>query len=354
MPRDASDLAHRLARDAETVCRHYLSNGRREGRYWLVGDARNTPGRSMYVRLKESPKGPAGKWTDAATGEHGDLLDVIRESCGLIDFHDVADEARRFLSLPHPEPASDRSRVRTPNAPTGSPEAARRLFAMSQPPMHTLVETYLRNRGITPLHEDGALRFHPRCYYRPDDTSPTETWPAMIARVTDLDGRITGAHRTWLEPDGFDSVRLGKAPIDTPRRAMGDLLGNAVRFGVANDVLAAGEGIETMLSLRCVLPTLPMAAALSANHLAALLLPPTLRRLYIARDNDAAGDGAAMALTERAQSAGIEAITWSPRRGDFNEDLRGFGLDALQAALRVELIPQDVARFLLMATAETG
>ncbi|MBN9533618.1 MAG: toprim domain-containing protein [Alphaproteobacteria bacterium] len=354
MPRDASDLAHRLARDAETVCRHYLSNGRREGRYWLVGDARNTPGRSMYVRLKESPKGPAGKWTDAATGEHGDLLDVIRESCGLIDFHDVADEARRFLSLPHPEPSSDRPRVRTPNAPTGSPEAARRLFAMSQPQMHTLVETYLRNRGITLLHEDGALRFHPRCYYRPDDTSPTKTWPAMIARVTDLDGRITGAHRTWLDPDGFHPVRLGKAPIDTPRRAMGDLLGNAVRFGVANDVLAAGEGIETMLSLRCVLPTLPMAAALSANHLAALLLPATLRRLYIARDNDAAGDGAAIALTERAQSAGIEAIIWSPRRGDFNEDLRGFGLDALQAALRVELIAQDVSRFLLMATAETG
>jgi hypothetical protein len=297
MPRDASDLAHRLARDAETVCRHYLSNGRREGRYWLVGDARNTPGRSMYVRLKESPKGPAGKWTDAATGEHGDLLDVIRESCGLIDFHDVADEARRFLSLPRPEPSSYRPRLPTPHVPTGSPEAARRLFAMSQPPMRTLVETYLRDRGITPLHDDGALRFHPHCYYRADQYSPTETWPAMIARVTDLDGRITGAHRTWLDPDGFDPVRLGKAPIDTPRRAMGDLLGNAVRFGIANDVLAAGEGVETMLSLRCVLPTLPMAAGLSATHLAALLLPLTLRRLYVARDNDAAGDGAAMALT---------------------------------------------------------
>ena len=225
---------------------------------------------------------------------------------------------------------------------------------MSQPVMRTLVETYLRDRGIAPLHEGGALRFHPRCYYRPDDHSPTETWPAMIARVTNLDGRITGAHRTWLDPDGFDPIRLGKAPIDTPRRAMGDLLGNAVRFGVANDVLAAGEGIETMLSLRSVLPTLPMAAALSANHLAALLLPPTLRRLYIARDNDAAGDGAAIALTERAQSAGVEAITWTPRCGDFNEDLRAFGLDALRAALRVELVPQDVNRFMLMAIAETG
>ena len=353
MPRDASELAHRLAREAEAVCRHYLSNGRREGRYWLVGDARNTPGRSMFVRLKESSKGPAGKWTDAATGEHGDLLDVIRESCGLIDFHDVADEARRFLSLPRAEPEPPQKHPRLP-AQIGSPDAARRLFAMAQPVMRTLAETYLRNRGITPLHEDGALRFHPRCYYRPDEHSPTETWPAMIARVTDLDGRVTGAHRTWLDPDGFDPVRLGKAPIDTPRRAMGDLLGNAVRFGVANDVLAAGEGIETILSLRCVLPTLPMAAALSANHLAALLLPPTLRRLYIARDRDAAGELAATALTERADATGVETIVWTPRLGDFNEDLRAFGLDALRATLRVQLVPQDVARFMLLMSAAPG
>ena len=353
MPRDASELAHRLAREAEVVCRHYLSNGRREGRYWLVGDVRNTPGRSMYVRLRESPKGPAGKWTDAATGEHGDLLDVIRESCGLIDFHDVADEARRFLSLPRAEPEPPQKHPRLP-AQIGSPDAARRLFAMAQPVMRTLAETYLRNRGITPLHESGALRFHPRCYYRPDEHSPTETWPAMIARVTDLDGRVTGAHRTWLDPDGFDPIRLGKAPIDTPRRAMGDLLGNAVRFGVANDVLAAGEGIETMLSLRCVVPTLPMAAALSANHLAAILLPPTLRRLYIARDNDAAGEVAATALTERAEATGVEATVWMPKRGDFNEDLRAFGLDALRAALRIQLVPQDVGRFMLLMSAETG
>src|SRR5574337_117272 len=352
MPRDASELAHHLARDAEAVCRHYLSNGRREGRYWLVGDARNTPGRSMFVRLKASPKGPAGKWTDAATGEHGDLLDVIRESCGLIDFHDVTDEARRFLSLPRSELELPPKCPRPP-APIGSPDAARRLFAMAQPVMRTLVETYLRNRGITPLHEDGALRFHPRCYYRPDEHSPTETWPAMIARVTGLDGRITGAHRTWLDPDGFDCVRLGKAPIDTPRRAMGDLLGNTVRFGVANDVLAAGEGIETMLSLRCVLPTLPMAAALSANHLAALLLPATLRRLYIARDVDLAGDAAVTSLTERAEAVGIETLVWTPRRGDFNEDLRGFGLDAIRAALRVQLVPQDVVGFMLLMSAET-
>jgi Toprim domain len=173
----------------------------------------------------------------------------------------------------------------------------------------------------------------------------------MIAAVTDLDGRITGAHRTWLDPNGFDAVRLGKAPIDTQRKAMGGLLGHAARFGVAGEVMAAGEGIETMLSLRCALPTLPMAAALSANHLAALLLPPTLRRLYIARDADAAGDMALAALTERAHVAGIEALALCPRMSDFNEDLRAFGLSALRAALRIQLAPQDVVRFLLFAEA---
>ena len=353
MSGDVSELARRLAREAEAVCRHYLPNGKRAGRYWVVGDVHNTPGRSLFVRLQESPKGPAGKWTDAATGGHGDLLDIIRESLALRDFREVAEEARRFLKLPRSEEQSLPRPVR-PVVPAGSQEAARRLFAISGPIEGTLVETYLQRRGISQIHHGGSLRFHPRCYYRPDEHLPTETWPAMIGSVMDLEGRITGVHRTWLDPHGFDRVRLGKAPIDTPRRAMGDLLGNAVRFGVVDDVLAAGEGIETMLSLRYVLPTLPMTAALSANHLSAMLLPSGLRRLYIARDADAAGDAVQAILTQRAEAAGIEAIALSPRLGDFNEDLHIFGLEALRAELLLQLVPEDVVRFLhsSMATAE--
>jgi hypothetical protein len=147
MSRGAAELAHRLAREAEAVCRHYLSNGRREGRYWLVGDVHNTPGRSMFVRLQQSTKGPAGKWTDAATGEHGDLLDVIRESLGLRDFREVAEEARRFLNLPRTEPELAPKSVYPP-APSGSQEAARRLFAISGPIEGTVVETYLQRREL--------------------------------------------------------------------------------------------------------------------------------------------------------------------------------------------------------------
>jgi hypothetical protein len=87
----AAELADRLARNAEAVCRHYLSNGRREGRYWLVGDINNNPGRSLYVRLRgiETGSGAAGKWTDAATGDHGDLLDLIAACRNLQSLRDT-------------------------------------------------------------------------------------------------------------------------------------------------------------------------------------------------------------------------------------------------------------------------
>lgn len=342
MLEQASDIAQRLGRNAEAVCRYYLSNGRREGRYWLVGDIENTPGRSLYVRLKggESGKGAAGKWTDAATGEHGDLLDLISANRKLDTLRQTLDEARAFLSMPRPDPPP-----RQLPAPTGSPEAARRLFAMSKPIVGTVAEAYLRNRGLTAMRDCTALRFHPRCYYRGDEDDPRDSirdaWPALLAAVTDLSGTQTGAHRTWLDPSGRD-----KAPVSTPRRAMGHLLGHGVRFGLGDDVMAAGEGIETMLSLRSVMPTLPMVAALSANHLAALLLPPTLRRLYLARDDDEAGRYGVETLADRARSAGIEALTLDASVGDFNEDLRRLGLEALSAAIRVQIAPEDVARFL--------
>ncbi|CAI2934369.1 DUF7146 domain-containing protein [Aminobacter niigataensis] len=345
------DLVRRLANQAEAVCRHYLSSGHREGHYWLVGDARNTPGRSMFVRLKgpQTGKGAAGKWTDAATGEHGDLLDVIRECRGLIEFKDVAEEARAFLAMPQPAARSGRRGSQPASAPAVSPEAARRLFGMAQPIERTLVETYLRGRGITAPPDTDALRFHPHCYYRADEHTSMETWPAMIAAVTDLGGKLTGVHRTWLDPGGFTQANLGRAPINTPRRAMGELLGHAVRFGAGGDMMAAGEGIETILSVRSALPSLPGIAALSATHLSAILFPETLRRLYVARDNDPAGDGAAVTLIERADAAGIETVVLTPSFGDFNEDLRLLGLDELVARLRLQIAPQDVARFISRA-----
>lgn len=339
----ASDLARRLARNAESVCRHYLPEGRRQGRYWLIGNVEGTPGRSLFVRLTglESGKGAAGKWTDAATGEHGDLLDLIAANRRLGSLAEALEEAWHFLSLPAPEPSD--TPQRTP-APTGSPEAARRLWAISRSIHGTLAETYLRRRGIADLRNCGCLRFHPNCWYRADrDDLPgtPEAFPALIAAVRDNDGTLTGLHRTWLDPSG-----TSKANIATPRRAMGDLLGHGVRFGPSGPTMIAGEGIETMLSLRQVMPTMPMIAALSAAHLAALQFPSMLRRFYIARDNDAAGRKAHGDLASRAQEAGIDALPFDARLGDFNDDLRQFGTEAMRADVRVQLMPEDAEQFI--------
>ncbi|SBV92623.1 conserved hypothetical protein [uncultured Alphaproteobacteria bacterium] len=327
----AADLARRLGEQAEAVCRYYLSNGRRQGRYWICGDVMGTPGRSLYVRLSGER---AGKWADAAVAsEHGDLLDLIALNRGL-DFRAALDEARRFLSLPAPM-----IRRVEPPAPSGSSEAARRLFAASKPIQGTLAERYLQSRGIILPAEVSALRFHPRCFYR--GPAGREIWPALIAAVTDQGGAITGAHRTWLDPGG------GKAPLDQPRRAMGHLAGNAVRLGVATDILAAAEGIETALALKTVMPAMPVAAALSAAHLAALVFPPKLRRLYVARDNDEVGRFALERLRARSTAGDIDIRALAPRTEDFNADLLTLGPDRLRAWLAELLAPDDVQRFLV-------
>ena len=337
MTETAADLARRLAARVDDVCRYYLSNGCREGRTWRVGDVDNTPGRSLCVQLTETGKGIAGRWIDFATGEHGDLLDLIAHARHLDAFRDVLDEARRFLNLPEPSSAQ---RVAEP-APSRSPEAARRLFASARPIHGTIAETYLRSRGIADVNGLTVLRFHPRCWYRAHDDAPREIWPALLAAVTDLNGRITGVQRTWVARDGS-----GKAPLATPRRAMGQLAGNGVRFGVPTNVVAAGEGLETILALGQILPAMPMVAALSASHLAMLVLHPGLRRLYVARDNDRAGHRGADRLAARARTDGIEALPLTPSCDDFNTDLRTLGHEKLMASLRVQLASGDALRFL--------
>lgn len=343
----ASELARRLARNAEAACRHYLPKGRREGAYWLVGDASGAPGRSLYVRLKgpESGKGAAGKWTDAALAQHGDLLDLIALNQGLPTLRDALDEARRFLGEPRPQPAAYRSLAPAKaRASSGSVEAARRLFGLSRPIAGTIAQGYLAKRGITAPQDSAALRFHPRCFYRDFDEDLKLELPAMIAAVTDTAGGLTGVHRTWLASDGG-----GKASVASPRRAMGHLLGGGVRFGAdtgTSPILFAGEEIETMLSLRMAMPDAPAIAALSANHLAAVLFPAPLRRLYVAVDADAAGRRALERLSARGREAGIEVLALHPALGDFNDDLRRLGLGPLGERLRAQLLPADAEQFL--------
>jgi len=321
-------IRQQLASQALAVCQTYLPNGRRNGQYWVVGDVDGNPGRSLYVRLT----GRAGKWTDSATGEHGDLLDIIAHNGRHSSFSDTLSEAERFLSLPRLL-----NTVPVPSQNSDRQDAARRLFAASQPLKGTAAALYLQARGLTDVLQYDALRFHPKCYGR-SGSSQSHIYPAFIAAITDLRGDLTGVHRTFLslnEPT--------KAPITEPKRSLGRMMGHGVRFGIANDVLLAGEGLETVLSLHSLLPWIPAVAALTATHLARLELPSTLARLYIARDNDKAGLTAWNTLSSRAITLGVQPLPLIPRLKDWNDDLLCFGRDHTLALARSQLAFIDKA-----------
>jgi hypothetical protein len=212
----------------------------------------------------------------------------------------------------------------------------RSIFVAARPISGTIAEAYLRQRGIDLTPDLPALRFHPTCAYWADHNAPREARPALIAAVTDLSGGITGIERTWLDASGS-----GKARVPTPRRALGSLLGNGVRFGDYGPVLVVGEGLETVLSLKSIMRGVPLVAALSASRLAGLVLPRGLQRLYVACDADTAGRRAFAHLAARAQAEGFDALPLQPTHGDFNDDLRALGLAKLAAALRPQIAVSD-------------
>ena len=325
---NATAVAAALGARAEEVCRRYLPHGRKQGRYWTAGDIRGARGRSLFVRL--APPGVPGKWQDAASGEHGDLLDLIRIASGTGSLRVALAEARAFLSLP-PMPAAD-----GPDTYDRT-EAARRLWRRCRAIDGTHAEAYLRARAIHRCRFP-ALRFHPALLYR--DGGGVRRLPALVAAVTGDSGQrtghdaICGVQRTWLDPD-----TPAKARVSRPRKALGRIHGLAVRFGEsAAGTLLVGEGIETVLSLVTAMPDTVAAAALSAGSLGAFAPPAGVTRLVIARDNDPDGERAAERLARRCASATgrHRAGRSSPEGDDFNERSRRPRLASARRAPRAD------------------
>jgi hypothetical protein len=330
----ARDLSAQLADRVEAVCRHYLSNGRRSGAYWIVGDTGNARGRSLFVRLTgpTQGKGAKGKWQDSATDEHGDLLDLIAAREGHRTLKDTLAEARRFLGKPGRALDYGYARERDRKLKTDTSFIARRIWSEGLPLAGTIAERYLCCRSLEPPYPDD-LRFHPGLEYRCYRTGEITHHPALLAAVRDASGTLKGIQRTWLAPEG------GKARLYDPRRSLGHLHGNGLWLrhddrDHPSGTLLIGEGVETVLSLRDATPGAALVAALSASHLSAFILPPWVRHLVIVRDNDPAGIRAARRLAARAEALGKSVTIFRPVLKDFNADLRQLGRQVLTATIQ--------------------
>jgi hypothetical protein len=197
---------------------------------------------------------------------------------------------------------------------------ARDLYRRGKPAARTLVEVYLRSRGYTdPVLP--ILRFLQFCPHRNG-----KYYPAMIAPIVNVAGEQIAIHKTFLKPDGTGKAAL---PKEEQRETCGPVKGGAVRLGPVRPgvPLTIGEGIESTLSAIQLWGCFSGWAALSANGLRDLALPPEAQLVRIAIDNDANGVGQA-AARDAAWVWGNEGrtvrVALPPIPGtDFNDVLMG-------------------------------
>jgi putative DNA primase/helicase len=195
--------------------------------------------------------------------------------------------------------------------PERSATGARKIWEVSRDARRTLVQRYLRSRGIS-IEPPASLHFHPALKH---PNGPH--LPAMVACVEDRDGRFLGIHRTWLTPAG------SKTRLDPAKAALGPIGGGAVRLApILSEKIMLAEGIETALSVMQA-TGIPTWAALGTSNLAQIGLADCVREVVIAADGDAAGEAAAQLAAQRFLREGRRVLVARPDRdgNDFNDYL---------------------------------
>jgi hypothetical protein len=173
-------------------------------------------------------------------GAHGDVIEWVVQTEG-IGFREAVEKLGDG-SLP----ASPRREIPQREADrqarhdvVGSATVGRHIWASAGPARGEIVENWLRARGLDPEGVPGALdrlRFHARCPVVPwrVHESAEDAWltaPAMVAPISDEEGRVWGVHCTYLAPDGGAKARLPRTRDgkDRPTRKMwGRVAGLAV------------------------------------------------------------------------------------------------------------------------------
>jgi putative DNA primase/helicase len=168
-----------------------------------------------------------------------------------------------------------RSRRIEPPPHTPDPQALE-IWGMASPAEHTVVELYLRARGII-IVPPPSLRCAGGGYHLTDPVT------AMVAAVQAPDRRTIAVQVTRIDPSGER-----KAQVPIPRRTYGALGNGAVRLAAAGDVLGLAEGVESALSAM-QLSGVPTWACLGAGRMHRVAVPEDVCELHLFLDNDGPG-----------------------------------------------------------------
>ena len=95
---DILEVKRLLASRAQAVAEYLLPNGVKQGNEWRVGSVAGEKGQSLGVHLAGAK---AGVWSDFATGEGGDMLDLWM-AVRRVSLVQALDEARAWLGIEAP------------------------------------------------------------------------------------------------------------------------------------------------------------------------------------------------------------------------------------------------------------
>ncbi len=219
-------------------------------------------------------------------GAHGNAVDLLVGLEGM-NFKDALAELAAEAGVEFP--GADPGRVKRKRAPVAVAEAAPaddalarkknrerafRLWREGGPLDGSPAEAYLVEARAIPLkfvRGNPVLRAAARVDYWAviaGRLSKIHTGPALLAAMQYADGKFAAVHITYLRPDGSGKLELYEAPGKKrpAKKVRGAPGGAAIRLSPPAARMAAGEGIETVLS---VAPQgLPGWAAYSLDNLA--------------------------------------------------------------------------------------
>ena len=235
--------------------------------------------------------------------------DYVRAALGLPAFDGRRSEVRH---KPRHRPAAPVAN----KADTIAPALA--IWRQSTDPAETVVEGYLRSRGLS-LRGATDIRFHGRLRFNGG------TVPGMVALMRDIrSNEPCGIQRTFLDAEGR---RLRNPQGEKLRpKALGRAKSACVKLAEDAEVtsgLGIAEGVETALAVMAT-GWRPVWACLSAGTVAAFPVLDGIERLtvFADRDENRAGERAAKECCARWYRAGFRADAIQPDfSGDWNDAL---------------------------------
>ena len=283
-----SHLAPQLSHACQSPGRHVKCpcHGEQDG-FRLFEDASETGG-GYCNQTGAYPDGLAVlMWANGWT--FPEALEAVAIYLGLTD--DTLPTIRT-CTPPRPQPKKDWSRER---------KQLEQTWSETQPGAKR-VRDYFEHRGLEQSFSH-TLRFHPNLPYYHNDKTVTYH-PAMLAQIICGDD-VVGMHRTYLDSDGS-----GKAPVSSPKKTIkcaDTMSGGSIRLfePELGKPLVLCEGIETALAIHSYTDW-PVWPCMSSTMLEKVVLPDSIRFVFIGADKDLSGAGqvAAEKLSRRLVAEG--------------------------------------------------